>query len=78
MEKSLLPNLFDNHPPFQIDGNFGLVSGIIRMILGREGEDLPALPKEWSCGSVRGFKIPGGKKIDIKWEDYKVTDKRIY
>ena len=78
LEKSLLPNLFDNHPPFQIDGNFGLVSGIIRMILGREGEDLPALPKEWSCGSIRGFKIPGGKKIDLKWEDYKVTDKRIY
>ena len=78
MEKSLLPNLFDNHPPFQIDGNFGLVSGIIRMILGREGEDLPALPKEWDCGSIRGFKIPGGNRIDLEWKDHKVINKRIY
>lgn len=78
MEKSLLPNLFDNHPPFQIDGNFGLVSGIVRMILGRDGEELPALPKEWKDGSVTGFKIEGGAKIDLVWEDYKVVSKRIY
>ena len=78
MEKSLLPNLFDNHPPFQIDGNFGLVSGIIRMILGREGEELPALPKEWSFGSIKGFKMPSGKKIDLEWKDHKVTNKTIY
>ena len=78
MEKSLLPNLFDNHPPFQIDGNFGLVSGIIRMILGREGEELPAIPKEWKDGEINGFRIPGGKRIDLKWEDYKVIDKKVY
>ena len=78
MENSLLPNLFDNHPPFQIDGNFGLVSGIIRMILGRRGEELPALPKEWKDGSVTGFKLEGGTKIDLVWEDYKVVSKRIY
>lgn len=78
MERSLLPNLFDNHPPFQIDGNFGLASGIVRMILGREGEELPALPPEWTSGSVRGFKLPGGDKIDLVWEDHKVISRRIY
>jgi alpha-L-fucosidase 2 len=78
MEKSLLPNLFDNHPPFQIDGNFGLVSGIIRMILGRKGEVLPALPKEWKDGSITGFKLEGGSKIDLIWKDYKVVSKRVY
>lgn len=78
MERSLLPNLFDNHPPFQIDGNFGLVSGIVRMILGRDGEELPALPSGWTSGSVRGFKLPGGAKIDIVWKDNKVISCRKY
>jgi len=78
MENSLLPNLFDNHPPFQIDGNFGLVSGIVRMILGRDGEEIPALPKEWKDGSVTGFKLAGGEKIDLVWKDGKVVNKRVY
>ena len=78
MEKSLLPNLFDNHPPFQIDGNFGLVSGIIRMLVGEEGEELPALPSNWMNGSLKGFKIRGGKKIDLTWENGKVTYKKLY
>ncbi len=78
MERSLLPNLFDDHPPFQIDGNFGLVSGIIRMILGRDGEELPSLPSKWKAGSIRGFKIRGGKRIDLKWEDYKITYRKEY
>ena len=78
MENSLLPNLFDDHPPFQIDGNFGLVSGIVRMILGREGELLPALPSVWKDGSVKGFKLPGGSRIDLVWEDYKVVSKERY
>ena len=78
MENSLLPNLFDNHPPFQIDGNFGLVSGVIRMILSREGEAIPAIPKEWKDGSVKGFKVEGGYRIDLEWKDYKVVTKRVY
>lgn len=78
MENSLLPNLFDNHPPFQIDGNFGLVSGIVRMILGRDGEELPALPEEWKDGSVNGFKLAGGDKIDLVWKDRKVVEKKVY
>lgn len=78
MDNSLLPNLFDNHPPFQIDGNFGLVSGIVRMLLGRQGEELPALPKAWKDGAVKGFKIAGGLKIDLVWKDYKVVSKKLY
>ena len=78
MDKSLLPNLFDNHPPFQIDGNFGLVSGIVRMIISRHGEELPALPQEWKDGSITGFKLEGGSKIDLIWKDYKVVSKRVY
>lgn len=78
MEKSLLPNLFDNHPPFQIDGNFGLVSGIVRMILGRKGEEIPALPKEWKTGAIRGFKLEGGQIIDLAWEDNKVVMRNVH
>ncbi len=78
IEKSLLPNLFDDHPPFQIDGNFGLVSGIIRMLVGETGEELPALPSKWKDGALKGFKIRGGKKVDLVWKDGKVIDKKIY
>ncbi len=78
MSGSLLPNLFDDHPPFQIDGNFGLVSGIVRMILGKEGEYLPALPEEWKDGSVRGLKMPGGSKIDLEWKDGRIISEKIY
>ena len=78
MENSLLPNLFDNHPPFQIDGNFSLVSGIVRMLLGRQGQELYALPSKWKDGSFKGFKLAGGGKIDIVWKDYKVISKTTY
>ena len=77
-EKSLLPNLFDNHPPFQIDGNFGLVSGMILMLLGRGGEELPALPPEWKDGEFKGFRLPGGSKVDLVWKDGKVTSRKVY
>ena len=75
LKNSMLPNMFDNHPPFQIDGNFGLVSGIAEMLLQSHTEErlfLPALPKEWKNGKITGIRARGGKVFDIQWKDGKV------
>jgi alpha-L-fucosidase 2 len=80
-EGGTYPNLFDAHPPFQIDGNFGGTAGICEMLvqsdINGEIELLPALPKEWKDGVIKGICARGGYTINITWKDNKVKNATI-
>lgn len=73
IKKSLSNNLFDLHPPFQIDGNFGYTAGVAEMLLQSHEENiiriLPALPKSWKKGYIKGLKARNGLTVDISWSD---------
>ena len=78
---STYPNLFDKHPPFQIDGNFGGAAAIAEMLVqsnSRRVVLLPALPDAWKSGSVKGLRIQGDASIDISWQDGVLTRCQIY
>ena len=91
LSRSTMPNLLDTHPPFQIDGNFGGTAGLAEMLLqshertpgSKPAEQqfvitlLPALPKAWSSGSVKGLRARGSTEAAFDWKDGKVTSYRL-
>lgn len=78
--KSTLPNLFDNHPPFQIDGNFGSIAAMVEMLVQSNDDRivlLPALPGAWQSGSITGVRVCKNARMNIAWRDNKLEKAQI-